>query len=280
MSRQATQAGFSLVEMIMVVVITGILGAIVAVFIQRPVTSYVASSNRAALSDVADLSLRRIQRDVRRALPNSVRTTVSGAASAYLELVPTLAAGRYENSTAANCFTTTKCSSLVVLGTLIANAHEHAGKKLVVFNASNNFPGGCAANSVYCGNDLVTIADSVAASGSPPKGSFTFSPAVQINATGATAAHRFQIVEGPVSYECNPTTKQLLKHWGYGFQASQPTGFSSGSTALLADNIDCSFTYQVGSLQHSILGMSVTLRTSDGSESVSLYHEVAVNNVP
>jgi MSHA biogenesis protein MshO len=264
--------------MVMVIVITGIIGAITATFIQKPLEAYFDAAARADLSDAADTALRKIQRDVRRALPNSVRTTTSGGVH-YLELAPTLAAGRFENSTAANCFTATKCSALVVLGNLIDSANAYAGNKLVVFNASNNSSGGCAATSVYCSNNVVTISGSTAATGSPLKGSFTFSPAVQINSGGTTAAHRFQVVDSPVSYVCNPTAGTLRRYWGYAFQADQPTSFSTGSSALLADHASCSFSYQVGSLEHSMLGLSLTLSNVEGTESVSLYHEVAVNNV-
>ena len=264
----------------MVIVITGLVTGIVATFLVYPINAYFDTADRAAMSDAGDLALRRIQREVRRALPNSVRTTVSGAASLYLELVPTLVAGRFENSTSANCFTATKCASLVSLGPTIVSAHDYQGKKLVVYNASNNSSGGCATSSVYCGNNLVTITDSTAATGSPAKGSFTFSPTVQINSTGSTTARRFQVVEGPVSYVCDPTARTLTRYWGYGFQTAQPTTFTAGSSALVADHVSCSFTYQTGSLQHAMLGMTLTATAAGSTDSATLYYEVTVNNVP
>ena len=66
------------------IAIVGIIGAMVAVFIRSPVQSYVDSARRAELGDVADTALRRIIRDLRLALPNSVRVTESPVGSVFI----------------------------------------------------------------------------------------------------------------------------------------------------------------------------------------------------
>ena len=65
--------GFTLVEAIMMIVITGIIAGMVAVFIRSPVDAYLAAERRAAMTDEADLAARRMARDFRAALPNSIR---------------------------------------------------------------------------------------------------------------------------------------------------------------------------------------------------------------
>ena len=85
-------AGFTLIESIMVIVITGILAAVVAVFIRSPVQGYIDSVRRAELTDQADVALRRISRDVRLALPNSLRVTSDGTYD-YIEFIMTSAGG-------------------------------------------------------------------------------------------------------------------------------------------------------------------------------------------
>ena len=107
------QSGFTLVEMIMVIVITGIIGGIVAVFLRAPVQQYMDVARRADMTDIADTALRRIGRDLRLALPNSVRVTgaCDGAAACFIEFLPAPAGGRYR-SDAASSGASAGCGSL------------------------------------------------------------------------------------------------------------------------------------------------------------------------
>ena len=77
--------GFTLVEAIIVIVLTGILAGVVAVFLVIPVTGYFDVARRAELTDTADTALRRISRDLRLALPNSIRVTSCNTA---IEFIP------------------------------------------------------------------------------------------------------------------------------------------------------------------------------------------------
>ena len=86
-------SGFTLVEMIVVIVITGIIGGIVAVFLRTPVQGYVDSARRAELTNIADTAMRRMARDVRTAVPNSVR--FSNCTAPCVEFLPTKDGGRY-----------------------------------------------------------------------------------------------------------------------------------------------------------------------------------------
>ncbi|MEI7428859.1 MAG: prepilin-type N-terminal cleavage/methylation domain-containing protein, partial [Betaproteobacteria bacterium] len=87
-------AGFTLVEMIVVIVIAGIVAGMVAVFIRSPVEGYMDAQRRAELTDVADTAVRRMARDIRSALPNSVRTSDDGS-GLCVEYMPTKIGARY-----------------------------------------------------------------------------------------------------------------------------------------------------------------------------------------
>src|SRR3990172_867080 len=89
----AMQRGFTLVEAVMVIVLTGVIAAVVNVFIQGPVQGYFDTVRRSQASDVADFALRRVARDLQTALPNSMRST--DANNYFLEFLPVRSAGRY-----------------------------------------------------------------------------------------------------------------------------------------------------------------------------------------
>lgn len=84
------QAGFTLVELVIVMVLTGIIAGVLATQLGPTIQSYLAVERRAALTDQADTSLRRIATEIRSAVPNSLRLH----SSQCLELVPTIDGGR------------------------------------------------------------------------------------------------------------------------------------------------------------------------------------------
>ncbi|MDA8383766.1 MAG: type II secretion system protein [Betaproteobacteria bacterium] len=81
---EGRQEGFTLVELIVVIVITGILAGMAASFIENPVQAYVQATDRAELTDILALATTRIRRDLERALPGTVRVRQAGATQ-YLE---------------------------------------------------------------------------------------------------------------------------------------------------------------------------------------------------
>lgn len=83
--------GFTLVELVMVITITGIIAATVTIFLKPAIDSYFDTRRRADLTDMADTALRRMGQDIRRAVPNSIRLQ----SSTCFSLVPTVSGGRY-----------------------------------------------------------------------------------------------------------------------------------------------------------------------------------------
>src|SRR5471030_53805 len=83
--------GFTLVEVIIVMVILGIISGAMVLFIRLPVQNYVDSVARADMVDEADTAIRRISREMRQALPNSFRTDIANT----VEFIPSTAGGLY-----------------------------------------------------------------------------------------------------------------------------------------------------------------------------------------
>ncbi len=282
LGRIARQAGFSLVELVIVIVIAGIVGGMAGSFIQFPVLAYADAKALADLSDEADTSLRKIGRDIRNALPNSLRLAQAPGGAVYLEWIPALAGGRYLDSAAANCFSSAQCGSITSLGGLVTASNQYAGASLVIFNYHNNSSGVCAASTVlpsaYCGNNRAAIAATTMGAGG--QDTLTFKAAARFYPDGGSPSRRFHIVDTPVSYVCDPGAGTLARYAGYALQAAQPTAFGSLRGALLARHVTaCGFSYQAGAGQAPGL-LSLRLTLADGRASVALYHQVQVSNTP
>jgi len=83
----------------------------------------------------------------------------------------------------------------------------------------------------------------------------------------------------------NLTAKTLVRYQGYGFLASQPDPPIGGTSNVLAKGVtDCSFKYDaaVVAARAALITLRLTLsaNTVDGTETVSLYHAVHVDNLP
>ncbi|MGB5495565.1 MAG: prepilin-type N-terminal cleavage/methylation domain-containing protein, partial [Sedimenticolaceae bacterium] len=71
MQARRTDAGFTLIELIIVIIISGVLSIVVMQFITAPIDVYVDQSRRARLVDQAQALTQRLAQDVRLAVPNS-----------------------------------------------------------------------------------------------------------------------------------------------------------------------------------------------------------------
>jgi MSHA biogenesis protein MshO len=261
--------GVTLIELIIVITITAIIAGAVAVFISRPVEGYVDAARRAELTDIADTALRRMTRDLRTALPNSIRITTAGAVT-YLEYLQTSGGGRYraepESGGGGDILDFTSPagdSSFDVIGAVPAFA---GGESIVVYNLASS---GVTANA-YDGDNRAPYSSNTATT-------ITLAAAKQF--PFPSPGKRFHVVAYAVTYACNPTTGELRRYWNYGISASQPTPPVTANHALLASNIGaCSFSYTTSGARSGVVG--VTLRVQRDGESIRLFQQAHVNNVP
>jgi MSHA biogenesis protein MshO len=300
-------AGFTLIEAILAIVITGIVAGIVTVFISKPIQGYLDSVRRAELTDQADVALRRMTRDIRLALPNSLRVT-STATTNYIEFIMTSAGGRYrdtgDGSTGGNFLdfsgsvVNPACGNdrcFDVLGPPVnpdpANPAIAADDFIVIYNLG---PGNAPANAYDCtatppgcnrarvqlvaGNVITLFAPNPFAAQTPPLPS---------------PDARFQVVPGgtqAVTYACsavgNPPA-DLIRRWGYGFIAAQPTTPPpvGAITATLAGGATCTIEYAANaSGRNGLLLINLALTQVDPAtgigESVNLSQQIRIDNAP
>lgn len=300
---QRSQEGFTLVEMIMVIVITGIIGGMVAIFLKAPIQQYLDVARRANMTDIADTALRRIGRDLRTALPNSVRVTNNGG-TVYLEYLETIAGGRYNTTTTpVDCLNAGGCTMLTTTGNLVTGTAGAASTALVnggtiaigtsrvaVYNQYSNSANDCSSlnPSVYCaaasgGAPLITgVANSVA---NADEDQISFAAHAFLPA-GGSPYNRFQIVSQPVTYACTPGGT-LMRYWGYAIQPAQPNDIaaaplSGANHALLANHVGatCNFTYDAFVVAQRSGLVTMNLAITDSGETVTLYSAVHVSNQP
>lgn len=259
--------GFTLIEMVVVMTITGILVAVVALFIRRPMEGLMDATRRVALADAADSSLRRMARDIRAALPNSVRVTKSGS-SWYIEYLPVLAGGRYCEATDCGALpldTVAGNSALSFAGPAPALSAVPAGTEVVIYNL------GGAGLDAYAD-------DNVAALASIGTDRLVFSAAKTFSY--GSPGKRFQLVGKPVSYICT-SGGSLVRVWNYTRQATQPIAVPSGATtAVLANGVSaCNVDYQQSAIDQNGL-LILTLQLAANDEKVTFSHAIQIDNTP
>lgn len=298
------QRAFTLVEAVVVMVVIGILAGIVAVFIRAPVQGFVDSAGRAELTDVADLALRRMARDLRSALPNSVRVASDGHA---IEFLATVGGGRYVAADdgvddpagpyALDFVDPSKVQFTVAnpmpdLTTWIGDANYVA-----VYNLGPDFEPSNAyffdstpakehniakiAGKAFDGANLVTtitLADNPFARQTTPMPSPT---------------HRFQLVSGPVMYSCENRNGvlTLVRAWNYHINAAMAaTAPTDAGNAVMASGVsNCTGLFKYDEdpgkrvvLQRSalvVISLALNARNTNDPP-VRLVHQVHIDNTP
>ena len=262
---RARQRGFTLVELIVVIVVSGIVATMLSSFITQPIEGYENLAGRATLVDVADTALRRIQRDVRRALPNSVRITGGGS---VLELLHTVDGGRYRLGLPGDVLDFSSADSgFDVLGALgNFSAIDLSTAQLVVYNLA---PSGTSSNAYFGDNRHGLSAAGSSASHLQLASAYLFPL--------TSPKRRFYVVDTPVTFYCDLASGEIRRYDGYAISAVQPAP-PAGSGALLANRVSaCAFSYQPGTASRSGL-VRLSLELTEAGETIRLMHQVHVDN--
>ena len=280
--------GFTLIELVVVIVLSSIVLSFMAMFIAGPVRAYTDQVRRAELVDIAESSIRRMARDVHRALPNSIRVTTSGPIVA-LEMINTVDGVRYReqpppDDASKRLDFTAADAAFNSVGTFtgISKPFSSTGHYLSVYNVG--VPGASAyelANVITPPGTQIDIdSDTVAG-----EDNVTLSPAFRF--AYGSPAQRIFLLDGPLSYLCDLGAGTLTRYSGYSITTSHSDRDSAAelmaagaADTLVADQISaCSVAYAPGTSQRAGL-VTLQLTVADTGESISLLHQVHVSNAP
>lgn len=275
--------GFTLIEMIMVIVITGIIGSMVAVFLRAPIQQYMDVSRRAELSDIADTALYHLAGDISTAVPNSIRLAGCGV-TPCIEFLSAREVGRYRASVVSGVGD--------ILDFTIADGSFDIIGPAINFAASDAIVVGSTQSSGAPAYDITAAGVLRGYIGLLGQQAHVAITATQFPASAHLSSQRFDVVDGAqqaVTYACSGTLgaldangngqAQLVKHWRYGYNAAQVNPPVGGQVAVLADNVSgCVLDYGVANQRFGLLGVRLTLTSNN--ESVSLYQEIHVSNAP
>jgi MSHA biogenesis protein MshO len=284
----------TLIELVVVITLSAIVVAFMTMFIVQPVDAFMMQKQRAQLSDAADGALRMLARDLRSALPNSVRTATSGTVVA-IELLATVDGARYQDngplgnaalwldfSQADGAFSTTvPFTQIQVTPT---KPYSSTTSYLAIYNigitGANAYTSGSTPNVITPPGTTITISTGATANAQL----VTLSPQFQFSL--GSPEKRVYLVSSPVSYLCDTSTGLLTRYAGYQILSTQPssaatlTSAGATSSGVVASNVTfCKFTYTAGTSQRVAVA-SLQLQMSNGGQEVKLIEQAHLVNAP
>jgi MSHA biogenesis protein MshO len=268
---------FTLVELVMVIVVLAILATGSVKFISQSAQGLVDSADRQALASTASIAMEKVLRQVRRALPNSVRTFDDGSNSC-IEFVPILYSSEYVSVPIASAETDFDAIAF-------SNAVGGESGYVAVYPISED--------SVYGTNPATDRSISSTLASASPAGipsanlqTITFESPSSYRFPTGSPRNRFYLVSDPISF-CEDANGRLWRYQNYGFHldssSSIPT--SGADSILIADSLQVnslSFNILQAQLQrNAVIRMSlVIVRSNSSLESLELSQEVQLRNVP
>ncbi|MBB2496793.1 prepilin-type N-terminal cleavage/methylation domain-containing protein [Aquipseudomonas ullengensis] len=267
------QAGFTLVELVMVIALAGLVAVMVSAVMSNPLQSFVDQSRRAELVDKASVALNRMARDVHLAVPNSL--TVG---SSQIQMLSIAAAGRYRANQPdgvgprldpPQCTQSVGDCSIEILSP-ITPASSNTAHWLIIYNTDISELNAAAAPSVISPKVFTWAAGSLSAS----LQGFRFKY--------ASPQHRFYLASDVVGYRCAGAgmdaegngTGKLWRGISANLDGSSPV------ESLVVDSVSgCTFTYAPGTNTRSGL-VTLRLTLSQNDEPITLLQQVHVDNAP
>jgi MSHA biogenesis protein MshO len=253
--------GFTLVELVTVMIVMGILAIGTVRFISDASLGFASTITRTELAGDAGFAIEKISRELRSALPGSVRTNAG-----CVEFIPIVDASTY---------------------TSLPLASAAAGFTAVPFDPAPTATGLRAAvnpdNSSYQLGTASVVSPQVLLSAPDANNEVTVSFAAAHRFPAESASNRFFLVATPVSFCVSGA--QLWRYSNYGFNSLQPgpAALPAGlpDRVLIADRVSAVTPFAVNSAtltRSAVVEMDMVF--ARGDDEVAMQHLVQVRNVP
>jgi MSHA biogenesis protein MshO len=280
--------GFSLVELILVIILLGIVSTLSLGFLRNGAEMYAQSADRERLLSQSRFVIERLTRELRNALPNSVRISNDGLC---VEFIPLKFAGRYTELPGVNAataldmtFFSGQSNSVTNFSSLIAE-----GDFITVYPTQPEH--------YYSKNRTLELkAATAVAESSGQRVTLEFNSATLIGFPQASPNQRFFIWDFPVRYclVAKPAATNIYLHDIYRFddygllqQLPQVSDLGSAAGSLMATDVFFNpsqslkpFSYEDGVLKRSSVVHVVLSFSSNFSDDLFFNQEIHIPNVP
>ncbi|PIE44079.1 MAG: prepilin-type cleavage/methylation domain-containing protein [Gammaproteobacteria bacterium] len=267
-NQRPASGGFTLIELIIVIVISGIIAAGSAKFISDTAAGYVATAARQGGAATGVVVAEKMSRELRSALPNSIRTY---AGNTCIEFVPVLHVAKY-------------------LAAPVIPQSQSTTVELV--NSGYVSDGSAAEYAVIYPVDVSEIYSLPVNSTDPSHRTRVALSQVASNVMTLSAAHQFPtdsptrrvfVVSQPVSYCLNviSSVRGIYRYSGYGFNPSASVP-NSDKASLLVNNVSTNnfrFVVVPATLVRNAL-VEFSFEIEMDNEKFQIDREVQIRNVP
>lgn len=254
--------GFTLIEVIVVIVVLSILATMGGKFVVESTKSYQSTQARARLINTGRQAIERMTRQLRVSLPNSVRLTNSNMC---LEFMPIVSGGNYAD------YVPDLVNGATAKTTMVVSPHS------IDFGTAQFVSIGAMTSAELYGSSPA----SRATLSSRTNTSLNFTPARGWARNSVNK--RFYLLDKPQAFCVVGNQLRFFSD----LDATTATVDVSGTSSLLADNVSGTtspFALTAGSEnRNTVVQLNITFVQSvaaQGSESIAFAHSVMIRNVP
>lgn len=267
--KKLVNKGFTLIELVVVIVILAIVGTGLSNFIGLGADIYLDAVGRDQVVSQTRYAMERLTREIREALPNSIRVKANGLGTVHcIEFIPIVASSTYINIPVAP--ESDHTDVILVQPPLTVTG----AKKLVVYPLTNAdvYTAEADTGNIFAYDGTLNAGYGTA--------TVTLDRSALFDADSPTA--RYYIVDNGISYCVNTVNGQLKRYSGYWPSESQETPTDDVTGVLMAENFQAGstpFSYSSATLVTNAV-VQFTFAIDRNNEVVTFHHEVHLVNVP